>query len=134
MNYYSKLSAGEFCRTWSLKRADLVTKSSFPCTIALNFPLSYYLLQSELITLRSKREPAGLRAGQVTRLQNAIYKDLKQQQSLHTGARSSLCSSYLGAVRTFSQTVVIKVNWRFCKKAAFCFSLVSFMRNCTYCL
>lgn len=98
MNYYSKLSTGEFCRTWSLKRADLVTKSSFPCTIALNFPLSYYLSQSELITLRSKREPAGLRAGQVTRLQNAIYKDLKQQQSLHTGARSSATLHYVGLI------------------------------------
>lgn len=95
MNYYSKLSAGEFCRTWGLKRADLVTKSSFPCTSALIFPLSYYLLQSELITLRSKTEPAGLRAGQVMRLQNAIYKDLKQQQSLHTGARSSATFHYV---------------------------------------
>lgn len=62
------------------------------------------------------------------RLQNAIYKDLKVQQSFHTGARSSATLHYVDLIwkqqETFSPTVVIKSKLEVLqkkeKKNAFC--------------
>lgn len=119
MNYNLKLSAGEFFRTKVLKRENDLSPA---------LSLSFFLLQSELITPQSRTEPAGLRAGQVMRLQNAIYKGLKLQQSFHTGTRSSATLHYVDLIwkqqEKFSPTLVIKVNWKFSKKKkkknAFC--------------